>query len=201
MDQRKLRDCLGLFTTGIVIACARKKNFLAENISVEKILDSKIFDKKIFNETALGKNLLQKLKTVFTDEFFGMTVNSFSSVSLNPPLILFCVDDKSSNLSLFKKNRYFSLNILSEEQRDLASGFAAPRNSKKWGIEPYFFGKFGNPIFQNSLGFFECEKHRVIKAGDHHIIIGKILDFGKINDKNPLLYCRGKYDLLKCSKF
>lgn len=189
MDQRKLRDCFGLFATGIVIACARKKNFLLETINTEKI-----FDKKIFNETVIGKNLMQKLKKIFTEEFFGMTINSFSSVSLEPPLVSFCIDNKSANLKFFKKNRYFLLNILSEEQRELARGFATPKNSKKWGIEPYFFGKFGNPIFNNSLAFFECKKHRVIKAGDHHIIIGEIVDFGRMNEeKNPLLYHRGDF--------
>lgn len=201
MDQRKLRDCLGLFTTGVVIACARKKNFLAENFHAEKILDSSIFSKKILShkaisETIFGKSFLLKLKKLFADEFFGMTINSFSSVSLNPSLVLFSIDNKSTNLALFKKNRYFSLNILSHEQLELAKAFATPKNSTKWGVEPYFLGKFGNPIFQNSLGFFECEKQRVIRAGDHHIIIGKVLDFAKLTEQNSLTYSRGKYSSL-----
>lgn len=223
MDQKELRHCLGLFGTGVVIACARRKNFLTENFFAEKIRDNHIFDGKFFTDTALGKwsekisekipdrlseklssynftfgkNLLTKLKEIFADEFFGMTINSFTSVSLEPPLVMFCIDDNSSNLKLFKKNRYFSLNILSEDQMELAKGFATPKNSKKWGIEPYVFGKKGNPIFQNTLGFFECEKKRVIKAGDHHIIIGEVLDFGKINEKEPLFYYRGKYASLQ----
>lgn len=198
MDQRKLRDCLGLFSTGIIIACARRKNFLTEKIDAEKILHNKIFSEKILNnkiisDTALGKSLLDKLKEIFTEEFFGMTINSFSSVSLNPPLLSFCIDNSSSNLQLFKKNKTFSLNILSESQQDLARGFATPKNSLKWGIETYFLGQNGNPIFKNSLAFFECRKHRIIKAGDHHIIIGEVLDFAKLNDSKPLLYFQGKY--------
>lgn len=202
IDQRKLRDCLGLFSTGIIIACARKKNFLTETFSAEKFLDSKIFSEKILNnkilsETALGKTFLQKLKKFFADEFFGMTINSFSSVSLDPSLVLFSIDNNSSNLPLFKNNRYFSLNILSQEQLELANAFATPKNSTKWGVDPYFLGKFGNPIFQNSLGFFECKKRRVIKAGDHHIIIGEVVDFGNNNDGEPLLYYRGKFSSLE----
>lgn len=193
-----MRDCLGLFTTGIVIACARKKNFLAEKIDAEKILHNKIFSEKVLNskllsETALGKSLLQKLKEIFAAEFFGMTINSFSSVSLNPPLISFCIDNASANLALFKKNKYFSLNILSETQQELAGGFATPKNSKKWGIEPYSLGQNGNPIFKNSLGFFECKKHKIIKVGDHHVVIGEVVDFAKMSDGEPLLYCQGKY--------
>jgi flavin reductase (DIM6/NTAB) family NADH-FMN oxidoreductase RutF len=128
-----------------------------------------------------------------------MTINSFSSVSLEPSLVLFAIDNKSANLSLFKKNRYFSLNVLSLEQLELARAFATPKNSKKWGVEPYLLGKFGNPIFQNSLGFFECRKQKVIKAGDHHIIIGEVLDFGKISESNPLVYYRGKFSSLSLS--
>ena len=201
MDQKKLRDCLGLFSTGVIIACARKKNFFAETFFSEKIINHKFFDREIFNkkifETEIAKNVFSRLKKLFADEFFGMTINSFTSVSLNPHLVSFCIDNKSANLKFFKKNRYFSLNILSLEQQSLASAFATPKNSKKWGIEPYFFGQKGNPIFQNSLAFFECKKHRVIKAGDHFIIIGEILDFGKVNEKEPLLYYRGKYAALQ----
>ena len=193
MDHRKLRDCFGLFATGIIIACARKKNFFADTFFAEKF-----FDKKIFTQTILANNFLaQKFKKIFREEFFGMTINSFTSISLNPPLVLFSIDNNSSNLSLFKKNRYFSLNILSEEQIELARAFATPKNSTKWGVEPYFFGQKGSPIFYKSLGFFECRKHRVIEMGDHHLIIGEIINFDKINEKSPLLYNRGKYEFLE----
>ena len=63
----------------------------------------------------------------------------------------------------------------------------------EWNVEPYIFSKFGNPIFQNSLCFIECKKHKVIKMGDHHIIIGEVIDFAKISDQQPLLYFNGKY--------
>ena len=209
MDHRKLRDCLGLFGTGVIIACARKKNFFTESFFTETFFEEKHLIKKFeefwhnfLQENALGQklekkfatnNFLEKIKHIFADEFFGMTINSFTSVSLNPPLVSFCIDNKSANLKLFKKNRYFSLNVLSQEQQALASAFATPRNSKKWGVEPYFFGAKGNPIFQNSLAFFECKKHKIIKIGDHHVVIGEVLDFGKINDAKPLFYYAGKY--------
>ncbi len=189
---RKLRDCLGLFATGVVIACARKKNFFADTFFAEKF-----FDKKIFSQTILANSFLaKKFKKIFSEEFFGITINSFVSISLDPPLVSFALDNRSANLKLFKKNYYFSLNILSEDQIELAKAFATPKNSTKWGVETYFFGKKGNPIFHNSLGFLECKKHRIIKAGDHHIIIGEVLDFDKLNQKNPLLYFSGGYNVL-----
>ncbi|MDX2082913.1 MAG: flavin reductase family protein [Rickettsiales bacterium] len=198
IDQRKLRDCLGMFSTGIIIACARKKNFFAENINAEKILHNKVFSKKVLsskflNQTSLGKSLLEKLKEIFASEFFGMTINSFTSASLAPPLISFYISNNSANLKLFKKNKFFSLNILSETQQELARGFATPKNSTKWGIETYFLGKNGNPIFKNSIAFFECKKTKMIKIGDHHLIVGEVVDFSKLSEAKPLLYFQGKY--------
>lgn len=191
--QRKLRDTLGLFATGVIVACAKKRNFLAERFVYSNLFDNKAFTEKLFSNKIFG----QTLKEIFTEEFFGITINSFSSVSLKPPLVSFCIDNKSTNLKLFKKNRYFSLNILSEEQIELARGFATPKNSKKWQIEPYFFGVKGSPIFENSLGFIECKKHKIIKVGDHHIIIGEAVDFAKMNDKNPLLYNKSQFSFIK----
>ena len=224
MDKKKLRENLGNFTTGVVIACARKRNFFATKFFNQNFLENNNFIKKFedfwqnfFEENQVGKRLsqkifpkdfkikegdfqnffdekiLNKIKKIFADEFFGMTINSFSSVSLEPPLVSFCVDNKSTNLKFFKKNRYFLLNILAVEQRDLSSAFATPKNSHKWHVEPYFFSKFGNPIFYNSLAFIECKKHKVIKMGDHHIIIGEVVDFNSVKDSKPLLYFKGKY--------
>lgn len=208
MDSKKLRENLGLFSTGVIIACARRKNFFSENFFSEKFFVEKNlvgkfeeFWQSFLSENPLGQkieksipaqNFLEKIKKVFAAEFFGMTINSFTAVSLHPPLVSFCIDKKSANLKFFKKNRYFSLNVLSKEQEGLARAFATPKNSKKWGVEPYFFGKKGNPIFQNSLAFFECKKHRVIKCGDHYIIIGEVLDCEKINDSKPLIFYRGQ---------
>ena len=173
MDKKKLRENLGNFSTGVIIACARKKNFFATKFFNENFLENnkiiKKFEdfwqnffeknsignkisKKFFSESFklkdgdiqnfLDDKIFNKIKTIFSDEFFGMTINSFASISLEPPLISFCIDNKSSNLKLFKQNRYFLLNILSQEQQDLASAFATPKNSKKWTVEPYIFSKF-----------------------------------------------------------
>ncbi len=250
INSKELRKNLGLFATGIIIACARKNNFFAQKFFSEKFYENFFSDNnfvkkieefwhnfaneqnwrkeligKFFNKNSdvndknkaeksynkkekistsqIANNanskgffsdiFLNKIKKIFAEEFFGMTINSFSSISLDPALISFCIDNKSTNLKFFKENRYFLLNVLSVEQQELASAFATPKNSKKWTVEPYIFSKFGNPIFQNSLCFIECKKHKVIKMGDHHIIIGEVIDFAKVNDQQPLLYFNGKY--------
>lgn len=228
MDNKKLRENLGLFTTGVIIACARKRNFFATKFFNHNLLENNNFFKKFedfwhnfFNENKIGKKLskkifdksfkifdedlqnffnekiLNKIKKIFAEEFFGMTINSFNSISLNPPLISFCVDNKSTNLKFFKKNRYFLLNVLSLQQKNLSSAFATPKNSQKWHVEPYFFSKYGNPIFYNSLSYIECKKHRVLKMGDHNLIIGEIIDFGEVQKSPPLLYYKGKYAEIK----
>ena len=246
IDPKELRNHLGQFATGVIIACARKNNFFAQKFFSEKLFNEKFYEnflnennllkkfedfwhnfadqqhwqKRLINKffpqhsnnknntdksqsnqakpnnnpkNFFSENFLQKIKKIFAEEFFGMTINSFTSISLSPALISFCIDNKSGNLKFFKRNRYLLLNISSEEQQDLASAFATPKNSKKWSVEPYIFSKFGNPIFHNSLCFIECRKHKVIKMGDHHIIIGEVINFAKINDKKPLLYFSGKY--------
>jgi len=148
--QRELRNCLGKFATGVMIACGLDKE---------------------------------------TNQPFGLTINSFASVSLNPPLVSFCIGSESSNLELFKRNQNFSLNILSENQIKLAKEFALAHNSSKWQTEDYYFGEFASPIFKNSLAFLECKIFKIIEAGDHQVIIGEVVDFDKLNsDKKPLIY-------------
>ncbi len=151
MNERELRDCFGLFATGVMIATAS-----------------------------------------FEDKLYGMTINSFASVSLEPALLLFSVDNKSSNLSAFQKAKNFSLSILSEQQLLLAQEFAKPANEKKWQVEEYLSAKSA-PIFENSIGYFECERHEIVVAGDHHIIIGKVVGCSKLKEGKPLLYLSGAF--------
>ncbi len=152
MDEKKLRECFGLFTTGITIA-----------------------------------------STNFENKSYGMTINSFASVSLEPPLLLFSIANSSSNLEAFLKASNFIINVLSAQQLVLAQEFSRPQNDKKWQNEKVHFTKLGNMIFENSLGFFECQTHDIIKAGDHHIIIGKIIDLAKLSQARPLLYFGGEF--------
>lgn len=134
--------------------------------------------------------------TNFAGQNYGMTINSFASVSLDPALLLFSIDSKSSNLNAFQKGEHFSLSILSNKQLNLAQEFARPANEQKWKVEEHFLDKTNAPIFKNSLGYFECEKHDIIAAGDHHIIIGKIINHSKLSDDQPLLYLNSRFHSL-----
>ena len=123
----------------------------------------------------------------------GLTINSFSSVSLDPALLSFCIGSKSANLEYFLENDYFSINILSAKQQKLAQEFAKADNEAKWGVEKCSFSANNAIIFENSLSYFECKKYQVLEAGDHHIIIGKITDFANLNDEKALIYHNSKY--------
>ena len=145
----------------------------------------------------LEKDLVTKFKNLFSNQLSGMTINSFSSVSLEPPLVSFCIDNNSANLQSFRRNRFFALNILSHEQQGVANVFAKPGNSAKWQFSPFAISKFGNPVFENSLAIIECKRHRVLQMGDHHILFGEVVGFyikDEMEADRPLAYWRGKYD-------
>lgn len=127
-------------------------------------------------------------------ERYGLTINSFSSVSLEPPLVLFCIGNESGNLDKFQHNKFFTLNILSDSQRDLALQFAKANNPEKWSANNYSLTNSGCPFFEESLGYFECKRNDVIKSGDHHIIIGQVVDFKNMDEEtSPLIYFKSQF--------
>src|SRR5262245_36333562 len=128
---------------------------------------------------------------------YGLTVSSFTSVSLNPPLVLVCLDNRISGLQAFKDSGKFGVSVLSEDQADLSTLFA-----KKDTVRPaelYFTGKTGVPLITGSLVGIECQSYAMYTAGDHEILVGQVeaVEFGTGQEgKGPLLYFRGKYGKL-----
>lgn len=121
----------------------------------------------------------------------GMTVNSFTSVSLDPPMILWCVDKKANSLAVFQKAKYFAINILSADQIDISNNFARHKEDRYNGIN--FTEGIGKALLIEDVSAqFECELVEIIEGGDHLILLGKVLtfnDFGRV----PLLYHQGAY--------
>ena len=128
---------------------------------------------------------------------YGLTASSFTSVSLNPPLILVCLDNRISGLQSFKDSGKFGVSVLSEDQADLSTLFA-----KKDSVRPaelYFIGKTGVPLIKESLVGIECKHYAMYPGGDHEILIGEVeaVEFGTAQEgKGPLLYLRGIYGKL-----
>ncbi len=121
----------------------------------------------------------------------GFTANSFTSVSLNPQLILICIDKASFNLESFSNGESFAVNVLSESQDQISTTFARPVTDRFERID-WKSGVTGSPIIEGSAAWFDCTKDNFIDSGDHFILIGRVLAFNSTT-KTPLVYLRGNY--------
>ncbi|CAM5762888.1 flavin reductase [Labrys miyagiensis] len=121
----------------------------------------------------------------------GFTANSFSSVSLDPPLILVCIARTASSYPIFSQTHHFAVSVLAEHQKDVSRLFAAKTADKfkdaRWRGEAT-----GSPVIEEAAAWFDCRTHNVVDAGDHIILIGEVAAFGG-SETNPLGYCRGAY--------
>ena len=122
---------------------------------------------------------------------YGKTINSFSSLSLSPPLILFSLDIKSSKLNIFKDSKIVSINILSKNQKSICNNFA--KNNPDWNEIEYNILKNGNPIIKNCVSNLDCKIIEKIKKGDHIIFICKVSQVLNNNKLKPLTYFNSKY--------
>lgn len=131
----------------------------------------------------------------------GMTVNSFSSVSLDPPLVLFCLRRASGLRTAFTQAESFTVNVLREGQRDLAGRFAAS-GVDRFGATHFRQGANGAPLLAGTLAALECTTERIIPAGDHDIVIGRVgtvaADPAAVAD--PLVYYEGAYRSLDATQ-
>jgi flavin reductase (DIM6/NTAB) family NADH-FMN oxidoreductase RutF len=121
----------------------------------------------------------------------GFTANSFTSVSLEPPLLMICIGKQAASMEVFRHARGFAVNILSEAQKDISVLFASKRPDK-FEVAGWRAGPFGNPLIEGSSAWFDCARYQVIDAGDHIVLMGHIEAFS-YSDANPLGYARGHY--------
>ena len=127
----------------------------------------------------------------------GLTVNSFTSVSLDPPLVSFCLDKKAHLYPVFRKASFFAINILSEHQMAVSQHFA---NFRLNPAPPRIWAKSRTecPILSQTLGWMVCRKTAAYKGGDHIIFLGEVIQLSKrLNELNPLLYFQRRYRTLK----
>lgn len=124
--------------------------------------------------------------TVGGDEPHGMTASSFASVSLEPPLVLVCLDKSSRTRELILEKGSFAVNVLSDEQEDVSRSFSK-RGTKPFAELPHHVGAVGHPLLDDSIAWIECTVRQVVEGGDHDIVIGEVMacDAG---EGNPLLY-------------
>ncbi len=121
----------------------------------------------------------------------GFTANSFTSVSLDPPLVLVCLAKASGLCDSFANSCSFAINILAENQQDISGIFASPIADRYAEID-WRKEATGSPIINNVAAWLDCNMHEVVDAGDHMIFIGEVIAFGNTNT-SPLGYLRGNY--------
>ena len=122
----------------------------------------------------------------------GLTVNSFTSVSLDPPLLLVCLHKKAASAAALTRAANFAVNVLQTGQQPASIRFST-RDEDRFGATPWSCGEAGAPILKDSLGVFECERFAVHDGGDHHILVGRVVKASFDASLDPLLYFRGRY--------
>ena len=122
----------------------------------------------------------------------GMTCQSFSSVSLDPPLVLFCPAKSSRAWPQMQRAGFFCVNLLSHDQLALSNGFAAKGTDKFAGVS-WRPSATGAPLLDGVLGWVDCTIYAVHEAGDHYVVIGRVMDLGVEDAPHPLLFYRGRY--------
>ncbi len=127
-----------------------------------------------------------------TGELFGLTVSAFTSVSLEPPLVLMCVRNESSATKLFQKSMKYCVNILAEDQRPIAEKFSLSGEGGRFQNLDYYLGSGGSPIIRDAIGYIDCKIVEVIAGGDHTVFLGEAIDV-YAEEKKPLLYLNRRY--------
>jgi flavin reductase (DIM6/NTAB) family NADH-FMN oxidoreductase RutF len=123
----------------------------------------------------------------------GLTANSFTSVSLDPPVVQFSLARRSPSLAAFENSKVFAVSILATDQGELSNRFATPSNDKWSGVDYVLGQDCGCPLIAGALASFECKIHAFYDGGDHVIVVGYVMRFERLVTGEPLVFYRGSY--------
>jgi flavin reductase (DIM6/NTAB) family NADH-FMN oxidoreductase RutF len=124
-----------------------------------------------------------------------MTASAFASVSLEPPLVLVCLDQTSRTRALLLEKGSFAINVLSGEQEEISRAFSK-RGTKPFDSLGHHTGETGNPLLDGAIAWLECNVHQVIEMGDHDIVVGEVV-CADTAEGEPLLYFDQGYRALR----
>lgn len=127
----------------------------------------------------------------------GLTVNSFASVSLDPMLLLWSIDKRVSSYDKFTNTDKFAVHVLASDQAEVCSLFAS-KGLDRFKNTDWKNSEHNLPIIADCAGVFQCETFKTVDAGDHMILVGKVIDI-ESNKKEPLLYHKRKFDGIPAS--
>ncbi|KTE25043.1 MULTISPECIES: alpha/beta fold hydrolase [unclassified Sphingopyxis] len=122
----------------------------------------------------------------------GLTANSFTSVSLDPPLLLVCIANNAGSAPFLREAERFAVNVLQIGQQPTSNRFAG-KGEDRFAATPWEVGEFGTPVLTGSLSSFECVRDAVHDGGDHFLLVGRVVKAIFEPRRDPLLYFRGKY--------
>src|ERR1700761_877635 len=125
----------------------------------------------------------------------GITVNSFTSVSLDPPLVLWCIDRKSNRFAAFTNAAQYNISLLGTAHEGVSSRLAKQGAHNLDGID-LLETESGPPALADALALFECKAEAVHDGGDHAILVGRVLRFARRDAGEPLVFFKGKYGAL-----
>jgi flavin reductase (DIM6/NTAB) family NADH-FMN oxidoreductase RutF len=129
------------------------------------------------------------------DTPYGLTANSFASLSLKPPLVLVCVDKAAHCYSCFEGSKIFAVNVLGEDQQELSRRFATKSAQKFDGIS-WHRSENGAALIDGAISHIECKVVYSYDGGDHTIYVGEVLSAASNGGARPLLFFQGKYHRL-----
>lgn len=131
------------------------------------------------------------ITTEFEGEKFGITASAVTSLSLDPPMLIVCVNQQTGTCHAISNSKKFGVNILHEGQGEMAFKFSRPQTDKFKGTD-YEYGNLQVPILKNTLAHLECKVIKEVSGGTHTVFLAEV-DFAGTEDKNPLTYYRGKF--------
>jgi flavin reductase (DIM6/NTAB) family NADH-FMN oxidoreductase RutF len=142
--------------------------------------------------------------TALDSHYYGLTVNAFCSVSLDPPLVLVSLDLRSQTYPLIRQSGTFAINILAQNQQDLATRFARKDlQSKTFDDISLLPGEYGAPLFRGSVAWIECRVFSEYPGGDHALLLGEVLNIAYQDEApvcEPLLYYRSNFRAIQPEK-
>lgn len=155
-------------------------------------MDSNADFKEIMSQYATSVTVVT---TRNDDDIAGLTVSSFCSVSLDPPLILVCIETDARSNEILQQQNHFTVNILQDNQEEVSQRFAEPGLDidKRLQNINYSLPDKSGPILTDSLAWMICRQYDTHPAGDHRIYVGEVIEGQPENEGNPLLYYDGEY--------
>ena len=135
------------------------------------------------------------ITTRLGDELHGMTANAVASVSLDPLLVLICVDKSADTHDILAQAGKFAVNILAIEQEEISRSLATKKGERSTKLDgvPHRFGVTGSPLIEGSLAYLDCLTVKQYEGGDHTIFLAEVVDARESGEGEPLVFYGGRY--------